>query len=258
MIDIFRFFHLSKSSQSYLPSICDWEECYNLKTTSAKKWSALISTSTKCIDQLLNTLCPGPSQAELRKVVARRIQKTLNCTENVNHKKVINCMLQTIFSCLKVSKKGSIEQTRSKVSDDSVRTIVAFILHRDHVVQTAWGKQTFKLSNHESVTLPRLLCRKRLHLDLWNSYISSTCNLDENYTILIGKRSFYYIVNDLTTSNKVVINAVDYVQALLVTEPIKVLQDMVDSMIHTSKRDKMTKYLKATATFLKYRFNYHV
>ena len=74
----------------------------------------------------------------------------------------------------------------------------------------------------------------------------------------LGKRSFYYIVNDLTTSSKVIINAVDCVQALLVTEPIEVLQDIVDSMIHTSKKDKLTKYLTATATFLKYRFNYHV
>ena len=277
--DIFRFFHLSKSSQSCLPSIRDREECYNLKTTNPKKWSALISTSSNCIDQLLNTLCPGPSQAELRKVVARRIQKSLNCTENIDHKKVLDRMLQTIFGCLKVSKKGSIErrilraiivkalkrntiqsyckensmnditsgsvriqtnndisnlmngepllkreQTRSKVSDDTIRTIVAFILHRDHVVPTAWGERTYELSSNESVTLPRL----------------------------------YRIVNDLTTSNKVVINAVDYVQALLVTEPIEILQDIVDSMIHTSKREKMTKYLTATATFLKYRFNYHV
>ena len=57
---------------------------------------------------------------------------------------------------------------------------------------------------------------------------------------------------------KVIINAVDYAQVLLVTEPIEVLQDIVDSMIHTSKKDKLTKYLTATATFLKYRFNYHV
>ena len=308
--DIFTFFNLAKSSQSSLPSVRDREESYELKTKNNKKWTGLRGVSIKCFDQLLDTLCPGPSQALLRKDISLRIQKTCNGIENVDHKKILNRVIQTIFGCIKVSKKSSIErrilraiivktlkmnmiqsyckensmndisngsvrvqinkdipnlmngnpllkkeQTRSKVSDSTVRRVVAFILHRDHVVTTSWGQRMFHLSKNEYVTLPRL-CRKRSHLDLWNEY-TSICNLDENCTQMIGKRSFYYIVNDLTTSNKVIINAVDYVQALLVAEPIEVMQDIVESMVHISKRDKLTKYLAATATFLKYRYNHH-
>ena len=52
--------------------------------------------------------------------------------------------------------------------------------------------------------------------------------------------------------------AVDYVQALLVAEPIEILQQIIEELVHTTEQEKFTTYLTATSTFLKYRYNNHV
>ena len=100
------------------------------------------------------------------------------------------------------------EQTRAKIHENVVCAVVVFILHKDHVTTTDWGERTFTLSNDHVVTLPRL-CRKRSHLELWDSY-NEMCNITESATRL-GKRSFYYLVTDLTSSNSAMIKAVDFV-----------------------------------------------
>ena len=55
-----------------------------------------------------------------------------------------------------------------------------------------------------------------------------------------------------------IIKSIDYVQALLVTEPIEILQEIIDAMICGTEKEMFTTYLTATATFLKYRYNLHV
>ena len=108
--DIFNYFKLPKSSKSCMPSRRDREEGLDLKVTNKKKWSAMINITSKCMDQILNIICPGPSQIELRKAVASRIQYEGPNTDDRNNKNVLDGMLDTIFSCIKKSKKGSIER----------------------------------------------------------------------------------------------------------------------------------------------------
>ena len=59
-------------------------------------------------------------------------------------------------------------------------------------------------------------------------------------------------------SNKDIVTSVDYVQSLLVTEPVEVLQEIIDSIIPTLEVNKLSQYLSDESTFLKYRYNYHV
>ena len=172
-----------------MPSRRDREEELDLKVTNRKKWSAMINITSKCIHQILDIICPGPSQNELRKAVASRIQYEAPNTVDTNHKNALDGILDTIFRCIKNSKKGSIErrllraitvkslkrnmiqtmcqkhqlnditsgsirmqvnndipklmdgiplikteQTRAKVHENVFRAVVAFILHKDHVI----------------------------------------------------------------------------------------------------------------------------
>ena len=79
-----------------------------------------------------------------------------------------------------------------------------------------------------SVILPRL-CRKLLPKDLWKLFKAA----------IISKQ-------------------VDYVQAILVQEPIEILQEIIDALISTTEKEKLSEYLTATNLFLKYRYNHHV
>lgn len=104
------------------------------------------------------------------------------------------------------------------------------------------------------------LCWKLSPKELWNGYDTHKSELYGNKynKNKIGRNSFYYLVDHLTCSNKIIVQGVDYVQALLVAEPITVLQDIVDSLVHSSKKEMMKEYLTATASFLKYRYSQHV
>ena len=50
----------------------------------------------------------------------------------------------------------------------------------------------------------------------------------------------------------------DYVQALLVQKLIELLQEIIDALIPTTEKEKLSEYLTATNLFLKYRYNHHV
>ena len=148
---------------------------------------------------------------------------------------------------------GRSRKTRSThVTETMIKDAVAFILHKEHVVTISWGDKTFQLGPDESITLPRL-CRKLPPKHLWEAYRSSLTSRKEG----LGRSSIYYMIHDLTASSKDVVTSVDYVQALLVAEPVEVLQEIIDSLIPTIEVNKLTQYLSATSTFLKYRYSYH-
>ena len=107
---------------------------------------------------------------------------------------------------------------------------VGFILQKDHITTTAWGYREFNLSVTETIILPKL-CRKISPLMLWTKY----CSIHEKPNRL-GRTTFYYVVKDLTSSNRDIITSVDYVQALLVTEPVEMLQNIIHSFVHITER----------------------
>ena len=66
------------------------------------------------------------------------------------------------------------------------------------------------------------------------------------------------MIKDLTSSNRDIVSSVDYVQALLVAEPVEMLQEIVETLVHTTDKDLLSQYIAATATFLKSRYQKHV
>ena len=89
-----------------MPSCLDQEEELDLKMTNRKKWSAMINITSKRIDQILNIICPGPSQNKLRKAVARRIQYKAPNTVDTNNKNVLDGILDIIFRFIKIRRRG--------------------------------------------------------------------------------------------------------------------------------------------------------
>ena len=143
-------------------------------------------------------------------------------------------------------------QTRCKINNEIVAQAVSFILQKEHIITTSWGDREFNLSQTEKIILPKL-SRKLSSLVLLNKY--TAINKKKNR---LGRTSFYYIVKDITSSNRDIVTSVDYVQALLVTEPVQILQQVVDSLVHITERDTFAQYITATATFLKTRYQHHV
>ena len=66
------------------------------------------------------------------------------------------------------------------------------------------------------------------------------------------------MIKDLTSSNYDIVHSVDYVQALLVTEPVEMLQQIVDTLVHTIEKEILSRYIAVTTTFLKTKYQKHV
>ena len=110
MADIYKFFQIPKSINTNIPSNTERNNNPQLKTYNKRKWSGMVNMSSKCIDQLITIICPGPSQDDLRKAIAQRLQPNCNTKDNDNEIEIHQALLHTIFEWIKVSKKGSIER----------------------------------------------------------------------------------------------------------------------------------------------------
>ena len=149
---------------------------------------------------------------------------------------------QSLMNGIQIEKKV---QTRPKISDEVITNTVSYILQKDHITIASWGEKEFNLNKHETIILPKLY-RKMSQMNLWKSYISTY-----EATKCVGRITFYNLVKDLTSSNRDIVTSVDYVQALLVTEPVVILQQIVNSLVHTTEKDLLTQYITAASTFLK-------
>ena len=105
------------------------------------------------------------------------------------------------------------------MNEGVVAEAVSLILCKDHIIKTSWGQREFDLSKTEKVILP-MLCWKVSPHTLWKTY-STTC---DNKKLRINCSTFYNLVKDLTSSGREIVKSIDYVQALLVAEPIELLQ----------------------------------
>ena len=64
-------------------------------------------------------------------------------------------------------------------------------------------------------------------------------------------------MNDLTSSNHDIVTSVYYIQALLVTEAVELLQQIVNTLVHITEKDLLSQYIAAAARFLKSRYQKH-
>ena len=59
------------------------------------------------------------------------------------------------------------------------------------------------------------------------------------------------MIKDLTSSNCDIVSSADYVQAFLVAEPVEMLQEVVETLVHVTCKEVLSQYIAATATSLK-------
>ena len=98
-----------------------------------------------------------------------------------------------------------------------------------------------------------MLCWELSPLNLWKLYVYS-------YEVIhsIERTTFYFIVKDLTLFNHDIVTSVDYVQALFVMDPVEILQQIANSLVHTKEEDLLTQYITAALTVLKSLYQKHV
>ena len=114
-------------------------------------------------------------------------------------------------------------------SDISCRFAVDFILDSAHVHILSWGSTGYNISATKYVVLPNI-CRKMSCKSMMTRY-HQRMNEDQNNNLKLSRTSFYKILQHIAHSGKIIISSVDYVSALLVTEHIEALQDVIEKIL---------------------------
>ena len=73
--DVYQSFQLPKSTRSSIPSLTDLRSQGDLDKKNRGKWGGLVNMSIKCLDQVLGSICPGPSRSTLKMEIANYVIK---------------------------------------------------------------------------------------------------------------------------------------------------------------------------------------
>ena len=196
----------------------------------------------------------------VRAIIARSLKRgmlTKNCNKygvpDLSVGKVTKQIKQDFDKLMNGEQIIKKEQTRAKISDNVIDDVVSYILHRDHIFTMSWGDRSYKLSDSEDVIVLPCLCRKQSPLHLWRTYQST----GDNIRTKVGRSTFYSIVRDLTVPSRNIAKSIDYVQALLVSEPIELLQEVVEMFVPIPSQDIYRDYLTSVSNFLKNTYQKH-
>ncbi len=106
-----------------------------------------------------------------------------------------------------------------------INDVVPNILHRDHIFTMSWRDLLYILSDSEDIIVLLCLYRKLSPLHSWRPYQSRN-----NIRTKVGRSTFYSIVRDLTVPSSNIAKSIGYVQAILLSKPIELLQEEVESL----------------------------
>ena len=98
--------------------------------------------------------------------------------------------------------------------------------------------------------------RKKIRKQLWDEYTLYTKEDDQR----IKKSTFYEIAKRVTSSDKAILKAIDYVSTILVNEPIEVLQDILSKMVDDSSTefDTIQSWISIAKNFLKHQYTLYI
>ena len=160
---------------------------------------------------------------------------------------------------LRILDKGSIQKNtvrREKKSKDVVQSAVEFILSQDNVQILSWGNRSVRLSQTDSVELPKVIRRKLLS-QIWSEYNQIQVSIEDRKSML-KRTTFLELATKITFSDQKSITCVDYVEGNLCNDPTEKLQDIIDLFFTGSEKDDLSKWLHISRNFLKVQFDSHV
>ena len=152
--------------------------------------------------------------------------------------------------------------SRKKCSDTVIEDAVKFILQNDNVRTFSWGSAEKVITSDETITLPNLQ-RTTTKSNLWqmfNEYMFKKHKESNNIKLEphLKRTAFFQICNAVTSSEEIIVGSIDYVMSLLLSEPIELMQDIVNKFFVNDTKQKFTTYLNSLTQFLKYTYNKHI
>ena len=140
----------------------------------------------------------------------------------------------------------------SSKSDKTIKTAVDFVLSDKFSIPTSYGTHEVYLGDKETITFPNIM-RAQTRTIIIDSYLRHTKNQPH-----LGRKTMFEILRHITSTDEVILTAIDYVTSLLVNEPCEVLQSMIDKCLHPSKQVYASSIVLCARNFLKHQYADHV
>ena len=140
----------------------------------------------------------------------------------------------------------------SSKSDKTIKSAVDFVLSDRFSIPTSYGTHEVYLGDKETITFPNIM-RAQTRTIIIDSYLRHTKNQQH-----LGRKTMYEILRHITSTDEVILTAIDYVTALLVNEPCEVLQSIINKCLHPSKQVYATSIVLCARNFLKHQYADHV
>ena len=104
--DIIKHFGLSKYTSTNIPSRQDREYENNLDETDKRKYTQMVNISTGCINQVLKSICPGPSRRQLQRDISSRLSKNVGETADERKYRILfENMMEQMYCIMMNAKK---------------------------------------------------------------------------------------------------------------------------------------------------------
>ena len=288
--------------------------------TNLRGWLSMVNLAQTCTVQIIDAICPGPSQSQLRHTIGQRLSNE-NITASQRKEKTINeqfdHLISTLFKVMNASKRGSIpkkiarailcagipktstlrflceknkssyistgttrmealvdyetivagnftdekkKNSRKRKDDNAVDDLVKFLLSPENVRTYSWGTVVKELSEHETIVLPKVQ-RTTTRTNLWLRYQQHIMQKINNNSLdhgRIGRSNFFNIVKEVTYSEEVLLGSVDYVQALVMSDPVELLESVIEKYFTGNLQKQLSSNLYTLSQFLKYTYNNHM
>ena len=140
----------------------------------------------------------------------------------------------------------------SSKSDRTIKSAVEFVLSDKFSIPTSYGTHEVYLGDNETISFPNIM-RAQTRTIIIDSYLRHTKNQPH-----LGRKTMYEILRHITSTDEVILTAIDYVTSLLVNEPCEVLQSIINKCLHPSKQVYATSIVLCARNFLKHQYADHV
>ena len=158
--------------------------------------------------------------------------------------------------------KQNIRRCKNFNSDELDATI-AWILSEKNIVPLSWGERPVRLDRYETVRLPRITRRltPKLMYENYDVYLRTKYPSDvDRYKNGFSETTFHRIISAITFGNDRILSAVDYVTGVLINDPIRILDRVIEDFTDASsvERKNLKSKVNLTKNFLKVQYNDHI
>ena len=109
--ELYEFFGIPPSISSNIPSLNERMNSKNIYENK-QRWSGMKSISSRCIHQILNSICPGPCKSQLYESISRKLIKNddVKFLIIMKFQSNIDTMFDNMFTMMINAKKDSLEK----------------------------------------------------------------------------------------------------------------------------------------------------